>query len=82
MFLNETADEVNNPILVIHDSMSEGVLAVFARRRCDSAYVVRRIADIIKRLGYSKIVLKSDQGPAIKVVGDKSREILWEDMAR
>jgi hypothetical protein len=82
MHLNETNDEVNNPIVVMHDSMSEGVWVVFARRKGDIEYVVKRIVDIIKRLVCSKIVLKSDQEPAMKQVGDKARESIWDDMEK
>ena len=79
MFLNEKGDELNNPILAVHDSMSEGVWAVFLRRKGGSSYAAKKVSDIIKRLGYSKIVLKSDQEPAIKSLEDRARESLWQE---
>ena len=68
MYMNETMDENNNPILVVHDSVSEGVWAVFAKRKGDSAYIMHKVANVINRLGYSKIIVKSDQEPAVKSV--------------
>ena len=65
MYLNEKGDDINNPILAVHDSESEGVWAVFARRKGPSAYTTKKVADIIKRLGYSKIIIKSEQEPAL-----------------
>ena len=82
MYMNETMDESNNPILVVHDSVSEGVWAIFARRKGDSAYVTQKVVHIISRLGYSKIIIKSDQEPAIKAVECKIKENIFEDMKK
>ena len=65
MYLNEKSDDVNNPILVVHDSVSEGVWAIFVKRKSESSYSVKKVSDIIKRLGYSKIIIKSDQEPSL-----------------
>ena len=80
MYLNEKDDDTNNPILAVHDSESEGVWAVFARRKRPSAYTTKKVADIIKRLGYSKIIIKSDQEPALTSMEDKVRKAMWQDM--
>ena len=79
MYLNEKNDDINHPILIMHDSTSEGVLAIFARKKGDNDYVVKRVAEIIKRLGYSKIVLKSDQEPAIRHLEGKAQSSIWSD---
>ena len=79
MYLNEKNDDVNHPILIMHDSMSEGVWAIFARKKGDNDYVVKRVVEIIKRLGYSKIVLKSDQEPAIRNLEGKAQSSIWAD---
>ena len=79
MYLNEKNDDVNNPILVIHDSVSEGIWAVFVKRKGDSSYSVKRVSDIIKRLGYSKIIIKSDQESSLTSMENKTREALWQD---
>ena len=55
MNVNEMADNMNSPILLIHDSCSEGVFAVFPPRK-----MVTVLANF-RSLGYSKIVVKSDQ---------------------
>jgi hypothetical protein len=80
MFMNEKGDDDNNPILVVHDGMSEGVWAILAKKKGESAYVQRRIVELIKRLGYSKIVIKSDQEPAICEVERKAREQLMREV--
>ena len=82
MYLNEKSDDANHPILVLHDSQSEGIWAIFARKKGDSDYVVKKVAEIIKRLGYSKIVLKSDQEPAIRNLEGKTQSSIWEDAAQ
>ena len=39
MYTNETTDDTNNPTLVNHDTCSEGVWAVFTKKKGDSAHV-------------------------------------------
>lgn len=75
MYLNDSKDD-NNPILIIHDSESEGVWAIMGQRKGDDEYVVRRASDIISRLGYMKVVIKSDQEPSMNEVDQKVRENL------
>ena len=38
MYLNEKSDDVNNPILVVHDSVGEGFCAIFVMRKGESSY--------------------------------------------
>ena len=43
MFMNEKTDDYNFPILVLHDSESEGVWAIFVKRKGNySEYVSKR----------------------------------------
>ena len=69
-YINEMTDDTNSPILVILDSRSEGVWAVFTKKKGDSAHVKNKVANIIRGVGYSKIVIKSDQEPKIKSEND------------
>ena len=59
--MNETTDDTNDPILVTHNSCSEGVWAVFNKKKGDSAYMKK--ANSIRGFGYS---IKSDQKPVIR----------------
>ena len=79
MYLNETTDDINNPMLVIHDRCSEGVWAVFTEKKGDSAHVKSRVANIIRVLEYSKVVIKSHQQPAIRSMGSNVVGSLFED---
>ena len=61
MYLNEKNDTNNNPVLVVHDSLSEGVWAIPVQKKGDDNYVRKRVCEIIQRLGYSRIIIMSDQ---------------------
>ena len=78
MYMNETTDDINNPMLVIHDRCSEGVWAVFTEKKGDSAHVKSRVANIIRVLEYSKVVIKSHQQPAIRSMGSNVVESLCQ----
>jgi len=81
MFMNERTDDYNFPILVLHDSESEGVWAIFVKRKGNySEYVSKRIAEIVNWLGYTKVVFKTDQEPAIKDVMHDAKTKIWKDM--
>ena len=43
MYMNEKGDDDNNPILVMHDGMSEGVWAIMTKRKGDNGYAVKRV---------------------------------------
>ena len=44
MFMNERTDDYNFPILVLHDSDSEGDWAIFVKRKGNySGYVSKRL---------------------------------------
>lgn len=50
MFMNEKNDPDNRPILVVHDSESQGTWAIAADNKGESEYVVKRVTDIINIL--------------------------------
>ena len=72
-------DGTSNPILVIHDSCSEGVWAVFTKETSDSAHVKNRVAKIIRGLKKSKTVIRRDQEPTIRSMERNDLEHLFED---
>lgn len=65
MFMGNGAEDENKPIVVMHDSESEGIWAMVAKFKGDDGYIVNRITEIIRGLGYMKVVLKSDQEAGI-----------------
>ena len=73
MYLNEKSDMKNYPILVIHDSVSEGVWAIPVQRKGDDSYAKKRVCEVIRRLGYSKIVIMSDQEFALADLEEQVR---------
>lgn len=73
MYLNDKKDD-NNPILVIHDSESEGIWAVMGQRKGDDEYIIRRATEIVKHLGYMKVVFKTDQEQSIGEMDQRVRE--------
>ena len=77
MDMNEMTDDTNGPKLVIHDSSSDGVWAVFTKMEGDRAHVKNKVANIIRSLGYS--IIKSDQAPVIRSMERKVVESLHED---
>ena len=58
-------DGNHNPILVIEDDTSKTVMAHMLPRKGVDEYAVERLKQDIGLLGYKRIVLKSDQEPAI-----------------
>lgn len=66
--MNERDVQGNCPIMVVRDSESEGALAAVCRRNGGGEYVVREIAHITARLGYMRIVIKTDQEYTINEV--------------
>ena len=67
----------------MHDSASNGVWAILVQRKGNyNEYVSKKIAGIISRLGYSKIVMKSDQEPSIKDVMFEAKKKVWHDIEK
>lgn len=71
-YFNERGESDNRPVMVVHDSESQGAWAI-AADIMGGEYVIRRLCDIITQLGYIKIVLKTFQEPSIAEVDRESR---------
>lgn len=76
MDMNERGDVDNCPIIVEHDSETEGVWALAYKHKGDDDYVVRKVDSIIARLGYIRMVINTDQEYAINEVDARIRERL------
>ena len=61
----EDEDGSQNPILVVEDDTSKAVMAHMLPRKGADEYAVERLKQDLGLLGYKRIVLKSDQEPAI-----------------
>lgn len=75
MCLNDKKDD-NNPILVIHDTGRECTWAILGRRIGDDGYIAQRATDIVRRLGYMKLVFKADQEYSLNEADGAIRENL------
>jgi hypothetical protein len=53
------------PMIVMYDSMSRYIAAEIVPEKGVSEYAVRRVAQIVNRMGYRRVILKSDQEPSI-----------------
>ena len=80
MYMNEPGDTANNPICVVHDSESGGVWAFMYMRKGGTEYASSKVSAIITDLGYAKVMLKSDQEPAIKDLSEHANKQRWEDL--
>ena len=68
-------------VIVMKDTNFGGVWAlVVVRKGNGGEYAAIRIADIISKLGYPRVVLKCDQEPAIVDVSKEVRKELWAEM--
>jgi len=56
------------PLLIIKDRKSRGVAAEVAPRKGEDPYAIRRLTAVIREFGYTKIIIKCDQEPAIKAL--------------
>ena len=73
--MNEMTDDTNNPTLAAHGSCSEGTWAGFTKKKGEQ----NKVANIIRGLRYSKVVIKSSQEPAVRSVERNVVESLSED---
>ena len=76
MFMNPNVDEEqsNCPMLVIKEKNSGGIWALPVVRKGVNGgdHIASRVAKILVDFGAPKVILKSDQEPAIKMVLDKT----------
>ena len=81
MYLNEVDDIGNLPILVAHDSASGGIWALLVKRKGNyCSYISEKLCALIRFLGYARIVIKSDQEPAIKDIMYEAKKKIWSDI--
>ncbi len=70
-----------HPILVIKEKISGGTWALAAMRKgALQSQMVRRIIEIIDSVGSPKIIIKSDQEPAIVEIQREVRKELWNEL--
>ena len=72
------------PILVSRDRKTKWINAAVVTQKGNCPYAVKRLSEDIGALGYNRIVLKSDQEPAIKdlkarVKAERGEEIIMEE---
>ena len=73
--------EIAHPILVIKARISGGVWALPVTRKGPYlTNVVQRINNIINSVGCPKLVLKSDQEPAMIALQKEVRKELWNEV--
>ena len=76
-----TSEEIAHPILVIKARISGGgwALPVTGKGPCLSN-IVQRVTNIITSVGCPKMILKSNQEPAIMALQKEIRRELWQDI--
>ena len=68
-------------IMVVKDANYGGVWSLMAVRKGNGGeYAAMRVADILQKIGYPRIVLKCDQEPSIVDVSKEVRKQLWSEM--
>lgn len=76
MYMHERGVQSNSTTIVVHDSESEGVWTIACRHKGDDEYVIRKVANIIARLRYMRMAIKTGQEYAINEADVKIRERL------
>ena len=76
--------EKGMPILVSRDRKSKWINAAVVTQKGNCAYAIKRLSEDLGSLGYNRIILKSDQEPAIKdlkirVKAERPEEIIMEE---
>ena len=76
---DEKKSEGENPIVAIYDRKSEWIAARVIKAKGKEEVAVRRVADEIRKLGYKRLILKSDQERAeITLKEGVRRELMGE----
>ena len=84
-FMNaKTAVEAKQPIIVLKDRKSGTIKAHVVEEKGVNAYAIKRIGQDIGLLGYNRIILKSDNEPAIMALkaaikAERPEEIIMEE---
>ena len=83
MFMTSRDAEKSNPIVVIKDSMKEGVWAFMALKKgAGNTYIAERIAKAINFMGYKKCAINCDQEPAMRELQREVRLELWKEKVK
>ena len=70
-----------SPTLVYRDKMSRSMFAhAVTQKGVGDGWILERIVDDLDSLGYGRIVVKSDQEPAIKDLQKEVRQKRWEEL--
>ena len=81
MTAKPTKEELAHPILVIKARISKGVWALPVTRKGPYlSNIVQRINNIITSVGCPKMILKSDQEPAMIALQKEVRKELWQEI--
>ena len=82
MFMTQkpTSDNLLYPTLVIKERISNGVWALpLVRKGAYKSKIVKRVIEVINSVGSHKIILKSNQEPAIVHLQKHARRKLWDE---
>ena len=81
MYMNN--NEQNKPIIVVRERFSGGIWAFVANNKgASDTHIVRKVAEVIVSLGEPKVILKTDQEPAIQELREAIRNKVWELTSR
>lgn len=78
-------EEGSIKVLVIRDSLSKALFAVAVPRKGvdEKGFSLAAVVDAVKRLGYVKVMLKTDNEPAIlKLLSEAVRELRIQDVTQ
>ena len=83
MFMTQKPNEEDlmYPILVIKEKISNGVWALpVIRKGAYKSKIIKRVIEVINSVGSPKIIIKSDQEPAIVDLQKDVRKELWNEI--
>jgi hypothetical protein len=70
-----------SPTLVYRDKMSRTVFAhTVTQKGIGDGWILNKVVDDLDSLGYGRIIVKSDQEPAIKNLQAEVRQMRWEEL--
>ena len=74
-------EKKGKPILVIKDSRSGKVGAHLVEKKGENTHAIRMLSSELRRLGYGKIIFKSDQEASIVALKNAVRREIWPEMS-
>ena len=85
MFMTQrpSEEQLTYPILVIKERVTDGIWALpVTRKGTQKNNVVKQVLEIINSVGSPKVILKSDQEPAIIDLQKEIRKELWDEVLK